>query len=113
MKPVSGLRRAVQRGLLSLVMILLAGTVHAAPDRVLVLGRISDDPKAHYEQLQPLLDYVVARMHDVGIKEGRILMARDPQQMASYLRRGGSTGSRKRRVRRWHWASAVARGRCC
>ena len=35
MKPVSGLRRAVQRGLLSLVMILLAGTVHAAPDRVL------------------------------------------------------------------------------
>ncbi len=88
MKPVSGLRRAVQRGLLSLVMILLAGTVHAAPDPVLVLGRISDDPKAHYEQLQPLLDYVVARMHDVGIKEGRILMARDPQQMASYLRRG-------------------------
>ena len=40
------------------------------------LGRISDDPKAHYEQLQPLLDYVVARMHDVGITEGRILMAR-------------------------------------
>lgn len=88
MKPVSGLRRAVQRGLLSLVMILLAGTVHAAPDPVLVLGRISDDPQAHYEQLQPLLDYVVARMHDVGITEGRILMARDPQQMASYLRRG-------------------------
>ncbi len=52
-------------------MVLLAGTVRAAPDHVLaVLGRISDDPKAHYEQLQPLLDYVVARMHDVGIKEG-------------------------------------------
>ena len=75
-------------GLLSLAMVLLAGTVRAAPDPVLVLGRISDDPKAHYEQLQPLLDYVVARMHDVGIQEGRILMARDPQQMASYLRRG-------------------------
>lgn len=55
---------------------------------VLVLGRISDDPKAHYEQLRPLLDYVVPRMADVGIREGRILMARDPQQMASYLRRG-------------------------
>jgi phosphonate transport system substrate-binding protein len=27
-------------------------------------------------------------MADVGIREGRILMARDPQQMASYLRRG-------------------------
>lgn len=56
--------------------------------RVLVLGRISDDPKSHYEQLKPLLDYVVPRMADVGISEGRILMARDAQQMTSYLRRG-------------------------
>lgn len=55
---------------------------------VLVLGRISDDPKTHYEQLKPLLDYVVARMHGVGIRECKILMARDAQQMASYLRRG-------------------------
>ncbi len=55
---------------------------------VLVLGRISDDPKKHYEQLKPLLDYVVPRLADVGIREGRILMAKDTQQMASYLRRG-------------------------
>ena len=55
---------------------------------MLVIGRISDDPKAHYEQLKPLLDYVVPRMRDVGITEGRILMARDAQQMTSYLRRG-------------------------
>lgn len=55
---------------------------------VLVLGRISDDPKSHYEQLKPLLDYVVPRLADVGIREGRILMAKDSQQMASYLRRG-------------------------
>ncbi|WP_368564616.1 phosphate/phosphite/phosphonate ABC transporter substrate-binding protein [Pseudoxanthomonas sp. UTMC 1351] len=53
----------------------------------MVLGRISDDPKTHYEQLKPLLDYVVPRMRDVGITEGRILMARDVQQMTSYLRR--------------------------
>lgn len=54
----------------------------------LVLGRISDDPKAHYEQLKPLLDYVVPRLADVGITSGRILMARDAQQMSRYLRRG-------------------------
>nr|WP_051414588.1 phosphate/phosphite/phosphonate ABC transporter substrate-binding protein [Pseudoxanthomonas suwonensis] len=60
----------------------------AAEDaHVLVLGRISDDPKEHYDQLKPLLDYVVPRMREVGITEGRILMARDAQQMASYLRR--------------------------
>lgn len=59
-----------------------------ASDGVLVLGRISDDPRRHHEQLKPLLDYVVPRMKDVGITEGRVLMARDPQQMMSYLRRG-------------------------
>lgn len=64
------------------------GSAHADDQGVLVLGRISDDPKAHYEQLKALLDYVVPRMAGVGIREGRILMARDPQQMASYLRRG-------------------------
>ena len=65
-------------------------TAAAADDQrhILVLGRISDDPKTHYEQLKPLLDYVVPRMADVGIREGRVLMARDAQQMASYLRRG-------------------------
>jgi phosphonate transport system substrate-binding protein len=79
--------------LLSAVLLMLAGVVPhvaAADDErhILVLGRISDDPKTHYEQLKPLLDYVVPRMADVGIREGRVLMARDAQQMASYLRRG-------------------------
>jgi phosphonate transport system substrate-binding protein len=71
-------------------MLLLAGLAGqaGAADGVLVLGRISDDPRRHYEQLQPLLDYVVPRMRSVGIREGRVLMARDPQQMMSYLRRG-------------------------
>lgn len=60
---------------------------NTARDQVLVLGRLSDDPRHDYEGLKPLLDYVVARMGDVGIVEGRILMARDAAQMAGYLRR--------------------------
>lgn len=61
---------------------------HAAESSgVLVLGRVSDDPKSQYEQMKVLLDYVVERMGDVGIREGRILMASDAVQMASYLRR--------------------------
>ncbi len=85
-----------------LLLVALAGLgpAHAQPARagvapppeddasVLVLGRISDDPKSHYEQLKPLLEYVVPRMASVGIRSGRILMARDFQQMASYMRRG-------------------------
>src|SRR5690606_35087778 len=78
--------RALAFGLLLLA--LPSGALANDDDNVLVLGRISDNPKAHYEQLKPLLDYVVPRMRDVGITEGRILMARDAQQMASYLRRG-------------------------
>ena len=70
-------------------LVAMVPVARAAGDpHVLVLGRISDDPKAHYSQLKPLLDYLVPRMADVGIREGRILMARDEQQMASYLRRG-------------------------
>lgn len=55
---------------------------------VLVLGRVSDDPKRHYDALRALLDYVVPRLRRFGVREGRVLMARDFQQMASYLRRG-------------------------
>jgi phosphonate transport system substrate-binding protein len=77
-----------------LVLVLSVAPLQAAPvpgeddPHVLVLGRISDDPRAHYAQLKPLLDYVVAHMGDVGITGGRILMARDARQMSSYLRRG-------------------------
>lgn len=85
---------AISRRLGKLILAALLGAGLGAPvaragdAHVLVLGRISDDPSTHYEQLKPLLDYVVPRMAEVGIREGRILMARDPQQMASYLRRG-------------------------
>jgi phosphonate transport system substrate-binding protein len=90
--------RRITAGLLCLAAVLslpllqrdarAADAVGVDDAHVLVLGRISDDPKEHYEQLKPLLDYVVPRMADVGIREGRILMAHDVQQMNSYLRRG-------------------------
>lgn len=67
-----------------------AGSAVQAADGsgVLVLGRVSDDPKSHYESMKVLLDYVVGHMGDVGIREGKVLMASDALQMASYLRRG-------------------------
>jgi phosphonate transport system substrate-binding protein len=85
---VPGLRWLLQGALLCLAIAWMTGPAVADPGNVLVLGRISDNPKSHYAQLQPLLDYVVPRMRDVGITEGRILMAPDAQQMGSYLRRG-------------------------
>lgn len=85
--------RSLLTGLLAALFAVCAVPASAAQaggidGHVLVIGRISDNPSAHYDQLKPLLDYVVPRMGSVGITEGRILMARDAQQMTSYLRRG-------------------------
>ncbi|QOW20387.1 phosphate/phosphite/phosphonate ABC transporter substrate-binding protein [Lysobacter ciconiae] len=86
--PIAATVARLRSFILAVCLLGVAGTpAWAGESHILVLGRISDDPAAHYEQLKPLLDYVVPRMADVGIREGRILMARDPQQMASYLRR--------------------------
>ncbi|WP_024869157.1 PhnD/SsuA/transferrin family substrate-binding protein [Pseudoxanthomonas suwonensis] len=85
---MSTVRRWIQAACMAAIVAIIGLPAQAAEDaHVLVLGRISDDPKEHYDQLKPLLDYVVPRMREVGITEGRILMARDAQQMASYLRR--------------------------
>lgn len=63
----------------------LADALH--PERI-VLGRITDNPRSDYVRLKGLLDVVVPQLADVGIREGVVLLARDPQQMAGYLRRG-------------------------
>ncbi len=54
----------------------------------LVIGKVSDNPRKHYDQLKPMVDYAVAHMADLGITEGRVLMARDNRQMIEYLREG-------------------------
>jgi phosphonate transport system substrate-binding protein len=82
-----------RRVVLALLLLLACGATHAAATvshapAELVLGRVSDDPKTDYGKLKALLDYVVPRMADIGITGGRVLMARDNQQMLSYLRRG-------------------------
>src|SRR5690606_8354472 len=58
--------RPIQR-LSTWFLVALAGLAWGFPvaandPHVLVLGRVSDDPKAHYEQLKPLLDYIVPRI---------------------------------------------------
>ncbi len=84
---MNGQNRVHAFALLLFAALALAPIASAGSD-VLVLGRISDDPQRHHDQLKPLLDYVVPRMADVGIREGRILMAPDVSRMTSYLRHG-------------------------
>ena len=72
--------------LIGLTLAFSAGASAREDAHVLVLGRVSDNPAAHYDQLKPLLNYVVERMADLGIREGQVLMARDGAAMANYLR---------------------------
>ena len=64
--------------------------VLAEPARheVLVISKVSLDPKKHYRYLKPMVDYVAERMKDLGIKEGRVLMAKDNAQMIQFIRQG-------------------------
>ena len=76
---------------------------------VLVLGRVSDDPKAHYDQLKPLLDYVIPRMAD-GRHPQRSHPdgqgpAADDQLPAP---RPGRLDHRNRRQRRCCWSIATS-----
>ena len=82
------LRMGLRGWQIALGLVFLIFSVACRGDDVLTLGRISDDPKSHYGQLKPLLNYIVPRMSDVGIRSGRILMARDLRQMTSHLRHG-------------------------
>lgn len=56
--------------------------------RVLVLGRVSNDPQSDFKRLKPMLDYVVHKLRPAGVRGGRLLIAQDAQRMVSYLRRG-------------------------
>lgn len=72
-------------------MLLPQGVAHANGDdreRTLVIGKVSLNPKKHYNYLKPMADYVVARMGDLGIDRVEVLMAKNNRQMVSYLKRG-------------------------
>ena len=54
----------------------------------LIVGRVTPNPGRHHADLRLMLDYVVARMGDLGITRGTVRMAKNNRQMISMLRRG-------------------------
>jgi phosphonate transport system substrate-binding protein len=59
-----------------------------AGKRTLVIGKVTDNPKKLYRYLKPIADYVAAHMEDLGIREAKVLMAKNNQQMVSYFKQG-------------------------
>lgn len=57
-------------------------------DGALVIGKVSDNPKKHYDYLKPMVEYAVSKMGDLGITRAEVLMAPSNEVMIEYLRSG-------------------------
>jgi len=84
--------------ILTTLLVLMTGTLAVAAEprdtspqerrSRLVLCRVSENPKKHIKDLQPMVDYAASQMADVGITQGQVLLARDNRQLINYLRQG-------------------------
>jgi len=78
--------------LASLMLLLLCATSTstnaATREQTLVIAKVSNNPNRHYQHLKPMVDYMVAHMQDLGIKRGKVVMARDNAHMLKLLKAG-------------------------
>lgn len=56
--------------------------------QTLIYGRVSERPKKHYKRYPLLLEYVVKRMSDLGVKQYAIRFARNNQEMIELVKTG-------------------------
>lgn len=62
--------------------------VEPTPQRLLVIGDISDDPAEVIEGTQPLADYLAAQLADMGITGGQVRVVRTTDEMIALLQSG-------------------------
>lgn len=78
----------------SIVLIVLtffAGVIFCqshAEGRVLVIGRVSNNPNKNYAELKPLVEYVAAHMKDLGVTEGAVVLAKNKEEMTKLFQEG-------------------------
>ena len=54
----------------------------------LVIGRVSTTPDKAFKEIKPIVDYVAARLRDLDITEGSVLVAKDREEMIKFLHEG-------------------------
>ncbi|MCG7929194.1 MAG: phosphate/phosphite/phosphonate ABC transporter substrate-binding protein [Candidatus Thiodiazotropha weberae] len=76
--------------LFCLLILFVVAPSHAATDQkdTLVLGKISHNPKKHYQYLKPMAKYVIDRMADLGIDKIKIRLAKSKEHLADLLKHG-------------------------
>lgn len=86
---IRGKRLTMGLAVLGLALNLLPGVAGAGErEQTLILGEVSDKPSETVKQLKPLVDYVAAKMADVGIVKGDVFMAKDKEAMVQALKEG-------------------------
>ena len=64
-------------------------TIPAVVSQSIVIGSINpDEPAKKIEQLQPLANYLALRLAEFSIQDGRVIIARDIDDMASIVDEG-------------------------
>lgn len=59
-----------------------------SPGLVLTIGDISDEPTKKIDRFQPLVDYLVENMKDLGFGSGRVVIAASLEEMIGMVRDG-------------------------
>ncbi|WP_375751386.1 phosphate/phosphite/phosphonate ABC transporter substrate-binding protein [Vibrio sp. HN007] len=92
--------RNITSGLsLSLAVLLFSGLANGAGEQsstqsfeqarnTIVVGRVSTNPKKHYKHQKLLVDYLAKNLSEFGITEGKILFAKNNEQMIRYIKQG-------------------------
>jgi phosphonate transport system substrate-binding protein len=82
------MKKYFARGVLIALAFLSFYSEAEAAGNTLIIGRISNNPSKNYQELKPLLDYVVGRMSNVGITQGSVLLVKDQDEMVRALKEG-------------------------
>jgi len=73
--------------LIGLFIFLFYSNLSAAQDTI-TISRVSEDLPKVYAELKPFIDYLASQLKDMGIKQGKVLVARDNQELIKFVKQG-------------------------
>lgn len=73
---------------LALLLTVMLCVSSNAYSKTLTISKITNNPAKHSKKMQPYVDYLVKQLSEYGYTEGKLIFARDPQQLAKYMRSG-------------------------
>ena len=74
--------------LLSIAHRALAAEPSSAGQTTIAIGRVSDNPKKHYKEFKPFIDYLARQLAPLGIREGKVVFTKDNHELIGHLRNG-------------------------